>query len=123
MTTNGNAPDTSVVRAHIQEQLVGREIELELLLAAVAARRHVLLEGPPGTSKTTMLKAITREWGIPLVLVEGNSELSPGEADRAPQPVAGAARRTTAPTTSSGAADHRDDRRRLPVHRGVQSRT
>ena len=79
MTTNGNAPDASVVRAHIQEQLVGREIELELLLAAVAARRHVLLEGPPGTSKTTMLKAITREWGIPLVLVEGNSELSPAK--------------------------------------------
>jgi MoxR-like ATPase len=79
MTTNGKAPDASVVRARIQEQLVGRELELELLLAAVAARRHVLLEGPPGTSKTTMLKAITREWGIPLVLVEGNSELSPAK--------------------------------------------
>ena len=26
-----------------------------------------------------MLKAITREWGIPLVLVEGNSELSPAK--------------------------------------------
>jgi MoxR-like ATPase len=79
MTTNGNAPNASVVRARIQEQLVGRELELELLLAAVAARRHVLLEGPPGTSKTTMLKAITSEWGIPLVLVEGNSELSPAK--------------------------------------------
>jgi len=79
MTTNGNAPDASVVRTHIQEQLVGRELELELLLAAVAAGRHVLLEGPPGTSKTTMLKAITGEWGIPLVLVEGNSELSPAK--------------------------------------------
>ena len=39
----------------------------------------MLLEGPPGTCKTTMLKAITREWGIPLVLVEGNSELSPAK--------------------------------------------
>jgi MoxR-like ATPase len=79
MTTNGSAPTASVVRAQIQAQLVGRELELELLLAAVAAGRHLLLEGPPGTSKTTMLKAITREWGIPLVLVEGNSELSPAK--------------------------------------------
>ena len=72
-------PDASDVRAQVQGQLVGREVELELLLAAVAAGRHILLEGPPGTSKTTMLKAITREWGIPLVLVEGNSELSPAK--------------------------------------------
>lgn len=64
---------------HIQAQLVGRELELELVLAAVAAGRHILLEGPPGTSKTTMLKAITGEWGIPLVLVEGNGDLSPAK--------------------------------------------
>jgi len=67
------------VRTRIQAQLVGRERELELLLAAVGANRHVLLEGPPGASKTTMLKAITREWGVPLVLVEGNSELTPAK--------------------------------------------
>ena len=79
MAGNGTAPDASAVRAHIQAQLVGRELELELLLAAVAAGRHVVLEGPPGTSKTTMLKAITREWGIPLVLVEGNGDLSPAK--------------------------------------------
>jgi len=36
-----------------------------------------LLEGPPGTSKTTILKAITAEWGIPLVFVEGNADLTP----------------------------------------------
>jgi MoxR-like ATPase len=64
-------------RSRIAEQVVGRGLELELLLAAVAAGRDIILEGPPGTSKTTMLKAITGEWGIPLVLVEGNAELTP----------------------------------------------
>jgi MoxR-like ATPase len=64
---------------HIAEQLVGRRHELELLLSAVAAGRDIVLEGPPGTSKTTMLRAITREWGIPLLLVEGNSELTPAK--------------------------------------------
>jgi MoxR-like ATPase len=37
----------------------------------------VLLEGPPGTSKSTLLRAITAEWGIPLLFVEGNADLTP----------------------------------------------
>ncbi|HEY5333896.1 MAG TPA: MoxR family ATPase [Solirubrobacterales bacterium] len=71
--------DQNDVRAAIAGHLVGRERELELLYAAVSAGRDVLLEGPPGTSKTTMLKAITAEWGIPLVLVEGNADLTPAK--------------------------------------------
>ncbi|HET8926510.1 MAG TPA: MoxR family ATPase [Microbacterium sp.] len=63
----------------IAEHIVGRERELELTLAAVAAGRDILLEGPPGTSKTTMLTAITREWGIPLFFVEGNADLTPAK--------------------------------------------
>jgi MoxR-like ATPase len=47
------------------------------VLAAVSAGRDILLEGPPGTSKSTMLRAITANWGVPFVLVEGNAELTP----------------------------------------------
>ena len=60
-------------------RIVGRESELDLVLAAVAAGRDLVLEGPPGTSKTTMLKAITAEWGIPLLFVEGNADLTPAK--------------------------------------------
>ena len=49
------------------------------MLAAVSAGRDIVLEGPPGTSKTTMLKAITTEWGIPLLFVEGNADLTPAK--------------------------------------------
>jgi MoxR-like ATPase len=76
-TSAADQSSIPAVRDRVARQLVGRERELELLLAAVAAGRDIVLEGAPGTSKTTMLKAITAEWGIPLVLVEGNAELTP----------------------------------------------
>jgi MoxR-like ATPase len=63
----------------VAAHLVGRERELTLLLAAVAAGRDIILEGPPGTSKSTLLRAITAEWGIPLVFVEGNADLTPSK--------------------------------------------
>src|SRR5580658_7721181 len=67
------------IRDRIRARVVGRERELTLVLAAVAAGRDILLEGPPGTSKTTLLKAITAEWDIPLVFVEGNADLTPAK--------------------------------------------
>jgi MoxR-like ATPase len=69
--------DLNAARQRIASRLVGRERELEIVLSAVAAGRDLLLEGPPGASKTTMLKAITAEWGIPLMFVEGNADLTP----------------------------------------------
>jgi MoxR-like ATPase len=67
------------VRDRVRVRVVGRERELDLMLAAVAAGRDLLLEGPPGTSKSTLLRAITAEWGIPLVFVEGNADLTPAK--------------------------------------------
>ncbi len=74
-------PSADIVETtrRVSAHLVGRERELELTLAAVAAGRDIVLEGPPGTSKTTMLKAITQEWGIPLLFVEGNADLTPAK--------------------------------------------
>ena len=64
-------------RDAIARDVVGRRRELDLVLAAVSAGRDILLEGPPGTSKSTMLRAITANWDVPFVLVEGNAELTP----------------------------------------------
>ena len=75
--TGAEGASVREVRRRVARHLVGREREIDLLLAAVAAGRDVLLEGPPGTSKSTLLRSITAEWGVPLVFVEGNADLTP----------------------------------------------
>jgi MoxR-like ATPase len=47
------------------------------VVAALAAGRHILLEGPPGTGKSTLLRAVANELGIGFEFVEGNAELTP----------------------------------------------
>ena len=76
---NGATPDLAAQRAELGTKVVGRDRELDLILAAVVAGRDLLLEGPPGTSKSTILRAITGSWGIPLHFVEGNAELTPAK--------------------------------------------
>jgi MoxR-like ATPase len=61
----------------VSDLVVGREEQVRSVLAVLAAGRDLLLEGPPGTSKSTILRAITGQHGIPLVFVEGNADLTP----------------------------------------------
>ncbi len=68
--------DASVVDA-VCEHVVGRRGEIEVVVAALAADRHILLEGPPGTGKSTLLRALAESADLPFVFVEGNAELTP----------------------------------------------
>jgi len=65
------------VLAALNAAVVGRRRELEVLVAALAADRHVLLEGPPGTGKSMILREVAAVAGTGFVFVEGNAELTP----------------------------------------------
>ncbi|MDA2967126.1 MAG: MoxR family ATPase [Actinomycetota bacterium] len=63
--------------ASLDDIVIGRRREVELVVAALDADRHVLLEGPPGTGKSTLLRSVAEGLGIGFVFVEGNAELTP----------------------------------------------
>jgi MoxR-like ATPase len=63
--------------ASIAQDVTGRQDECEAVVATLAAARHLVLEGPPGTGKSTLLRSLARHSGVPFVFVEGNAELTP----------------------------------------------
>ncbi|MFZ0612983.1 MAG: MoxR family ATPase [Desulfobacterales bacterium] len=67
------------ISARLKEGIVGRENEMAAIIVAMNAGKHILLEGPPGTSKSTLLRKIGRAADILLFIIEGNIDLTPAK--------------------------------------------
>ncbi|HEX3831127.1 MAG TPA: MoxR family ATPase [Solirubrobacteraceae bacterium] len=61
----------------IEEQVVGLRRQAEVVAVALEEGCHVVLDGPPGTGKSTLLRAIAAASGRGMEFVEGNAELTP----------------------------------------------
>lgn len=67
------------VRGEIAKAVVGQTDSVDLLLTALFAGGHVLLEGPPGTAKTLLAQAFAATLGIRFGRVQFTPDLMPGD--------------------------------------------
>jgi MoxR-like ATPase len=67
------------IRAEIAKAVVGQEDAVDILLTALFAGGHVLLEGPPGTAKTLLAQTFARTLGLDYGRIQFTPDLMPGD--------------------------------------------
>ena len=65
--------------AAINEAVIGQQSLIRLIIIALFARGHVLLEGDVGVGKTTVLRAFARSTGGDFERIEGTIDLMPND--------------------------------------------
>ena len=69
----------AAIRAEVAKAVIGQEASVELMLVALLARGHILLEGPPGTAKTLLAHSFARALGIDFGRIQFTPDLMPGD--------------------------------------------
>jgi len=67
------------LRAEIGKRVQGQEEVVDLLLTALFARGHVLLEGPPGTAKTLLARSFSAALALRFGRIQFTPDLMPGD--------------------------------------------
>ncbi|WP_207493338.1 AAA family ATPase [Aridibaculum aurantiacum] len=67
------------VKAEVARVIVGQEEMIDLLLAAILADGHVLIEGVPGVAKTLTAKLIARCLDVPFSRIQFTPDLMPSD--------------------------------------------
>ena len=67
------------IRSEMAKTIVGQASTVDLLLIALLARGHVLLEGPPGAAKTLMAQTFAKTLGVGFGRIQFTPDLMPGD--------------------------------------------
>ena len=73
------APLAQKLTENISQVIVGKEKQIELILTALLAGGHVLLEDVPGTGKTTMAKTLAKSLSCGFSRVQFTPDLLPAD--------------------------------------------
>jgi MoxR-like ATPase len=67
------------IRAEIAKAVVGQDTTVELMLVALFAGGHILLEGPPGTAKTLVAHSFAQAVGLDFGRIQFTPDLMPAD--------------------------------------------
>ena len=67
------------IRTEVAKAVVGQDETVELMLVALFAGGHILLEGPPGTAKTLMAHCFAKAVGLDFGRIQFTPDLMPGD--------------------------------------------
>ncbi len=67
------------IREEVGKAVVGQEQTVEMMLVALFAGGHILLEGPPGTAKTLIAHCFARATGLAFGRIQFTPDLMPGD--------------------------------------------
>ena len=70
---------SATIRREVGKAVVGQETTLDLMLVALFAGGHILLEGPPGTAKTLIAHSFARAVGLGFGRIQFTPDLMPGD--------------------------------------------
>jgi MoxR-like ATPase len=69
----------AAIRRELARAVVGQADTVELVLVALFAGGHILLEGPPGTAKTLVAHSFARATGLAFGRIQFTPDLMPGD--------------------------------------------
>jgi MoxR-like ATPase len=69
----------AAIRQEVARAVVGQEETIDLMLVALLAGGHILLEGPPGTAKTLIAHSFARALGLDFGRIQFTPDLMPGD--------------------------------------------
>src|SRR5206468_1429327 len=67
------------IKTEIAKVIVGQEEMIELMIAAILADGHVLIEGVPGVAKTLTAKLLARCIDVPFSRIQFTPDLMPSD--------------------------------------------
>ena len=67
------------IRGEVAKAVVGQELTVELMLVALFAGGHILLEGPPGTAKTLLAHSFAAAIGLDFGRIQFTPDLMPAD--------------------------------------------